>query len=78
MFKRIEIMEEKLDLIFKELEEKAYNPKWHTYEFKEANQVIRKFFEALCPSRSKYDTFFYGWIIGVFISFLMFLSATLL
>ena len=37
--------EELLTLIYNELESKAYDTTRHTYYFKEANQIIRKYIE---------------------------------
>ena len=34
-----------LEDLFSELEEKAYDSVYHKYYYKEANQVIRQFFE---------------------------------
>ena len=38
--------EETLRKLFDELEKNAYNPTYHNYYYKEANQTIRKFFES--------------------------------
>ena len=40
-------MEENLNKIFDELQEQAYNVEYHTYDYKLANQIIRKHFEKL-------------------------------
>ena len=39
--------EETLKKLFDELGKNAYNPTYHNYYFKEANQTIRKFFESI-------------------------------
>lgn len=41
--------EELLKALFAELEGKAYNAEYHNYYYKEANQVIRAFFERTFP-----------------------------
>lgn len=35
----------KLEMLFEELEENAYDIDTHSYYYKEANQIIRKYFE---------------------------------
>ena len=40
-------LDNRLEAIFKELSEKAYNPEFHNYDYKYTNQVVRKHFEAL-------------------------------
>ena len=43
----VKIMEEKLSKIFDELQKEAYDIEYHTYDYKLANQIIRKHFEKL-------------------------------
>ncbi|MCP4987996.1 MAG: hypothetical protein GY928_18675 [Colwellia sp.] len=43
-------LDKRLQDIFDELQEVAYNPTYHNYYFKEANQVIRKHVEKLLES----------------------------
>lgn len=64
-------MEDKLKLIFDELWDKAYDVVSHKYEYKYANQIIRKHFDSLCPNRSKYNTFYYGWLAGLMAALIM-------
>lgn len=40
-------MSDKLTALWDDLNENAYDPTWHKYYFKEANQIIRKHFESL-------------------------------
>mgnify|MGYP001590453074 CR=1 FL=1 len=43
-------MKDELKKIFDELESDAYNKDYHTYDYKIANQIIRKYFERLFPA----------------------------
>lgn len=46
-------LDNRLEAIFKELDEKAYNSEFHNYNYKCTNQVVRKHFEALlCDGKS--------------------------
>lgn len=45
--KRNKTMEEKLNKIFDELQKEAYNAEYHAYDYKSANQIIRKHFEKI-------------------------------
>lgn len=48
--------EELLKDLFAELEGKAYNAEYHNYYYKEANQVIRAFFERTFPPSEGAET----------------------
>ncbi|TRZ80537.1 hypothetical protein D4R86_04255 [bacterium] len=39
--------------LFDDLQKNAYNAEYHNYHFKEANQIIRKHFEARFASQAK-------------------------
>ena len=46
-------LDKRLEKIFKELEDKAYDVDFHQYYYKETNQIIRKNFELLfCDGKS--------------------------
>lgn len=44
---KIPLKNKMLKEIFNELEEKAYDLDFHGYHYKEANQIIRRYFEIL-------------------------------
>jgi hypothetical protein len=59
--------------LFDDLEKNAYNAEYHNYNYKQANQIIRKHFEALSlkaqkaqpedkPDISKYPNQFQNWV----------------
>ena len=59
--------EDKLQHLYNDLQNNAYNVEFHNYHYKEANQILRKHFERIAPPQGIKNKIFRAikWVVKI-------------